>query len=226
LKAAALNNLFLQEALISLQPGNDKLPKVDWENTQAYGSPALGHIRVNLKGRQPQGCVAPEDFESVRRIIISLLENLHDPQTNQKVIERVIRRENASAIGLWGERIGDVIYWMTPGYSGDFNWTPLAKGGAVLEDLTEKRDDFADYGEGKFIADKFQSVHGCGDPAAQLGVGTEEAIFASAGPTIIPGVVLKDIPNLTCVAPTLCEAAGLPLPAQSEGEALGGWISI
>ncbi len=224
LKAAALNNLLLKEGLISLLPGEEVPPRVDWEKTQAFGGPALGHIRVNLRGRQPQGCVAPEDFESVRRKVITLLEDLRDPDTNQRIIERVMRRENAAPIGLWGDRVGDIVYWMAPGYSGDFNWTPLARDGKVLEDLVGEREGFAEYGEGKFVADKFQSVHGCGDPAAQLGVGTEEAILAMAGPAIQSGASLKDIPNLTCVTPTLCAAAGLPLPAQSEGQALGEWL--
>ena len=225
LKAAALNNFLLSEGLISLLPGDETPPQADWDKTQAYGGPALGHIRVNLRGRQPQGCVAPEDFEVVRRKVISLLEDLRDPDTNQRIIERVMRRENAAPIGLWGERVGDIVYWMAPGYSGDFNWTPLAREGNVLEDLVKEREGFAEYGEGKFVANKFQSVHGCGDPVAQLGVGTEEAVLTMAGPSIRPGAVLKNIPNLTCVTPTLCAATGLPLPAQSEGEALGEWIS-
>lgn len=225
LKAAALNNLLLKESLVSLLPGDQTPPQVDWDKTQVYGGPALGHIRVNLRGRQPQGCVAPEDFEVVRRKVIALLENLRDPDTNQPVIERVMRCENAAPIGLWGDRVGDIVYWMMPGYSGDFNWTPLARDGEVLEDLVREREGFADYGEGKFVADKFQSVHGCGDPAAQLGAGTEEAILVMAGPSIKSGAVLKEIPNLTCVTPTLCAATGLPLPAQSEGESLGEWIS-
>lgn len=224
LKAVALNNLLLKEGLISLLPGDDTPPQVDWDRTQAYGSPALGHIRVNLRDRQPKGCVAPEDFEIIRRKVIGLLEDFRDPDTNQPVIERVMRRENAAPIGLWGDRVGDIVYWMAPGYSGDFNWTPLARDGDVLEDLIKDRKDFAEYGEGKFVADKFQSVHGCGDPTAQLGVGTEEAILAMAGPLIKPGADLKVIPNLTCVTPTLCAATSLPLPAQSEGEGLGEWI--
>jgi len=224
LKAAALNNLLLKEGLISLLPGDLIPSQADWKKTQAYGGPALGHIRINLCGRQPQGCVAPEDFEVVRLKVINLLENLRDPDTNQRIIERVMRRENAAPIGLWGDRVGDIVYWMTPGYSGDFNWTPLAREGDVLEDLVKEREGFADYGEGRFVADKFQSVHGCGDPAAQLGVGTEEAILAMAGPAIKTGASLKEIPNLTCVTPTLCAATGLPLPLQSEGQSLGEWI--
>jgi len=224
LKAAALNNLLLKESLIQLLPGDLIPAQVDWPNTRAYGGPALGHIWINMKGRQPQGCVEADDYDNVRRKVILLLEELRDPETNQKIVERVMRRENSDGIGLWGERVGDIVYWMKPGYSGDFNWTPLSRDGEVLEDLIKEREGFAEYGEGKFIADKFQSVHGCGDPAARLGFGTEEAILAMAGPNIRSGSKLKDVPNLTCVTPTICASTDLPLPRQSEGVVLGPWI--
>lgn len=113
---------------------------------------------------------------------------------------------------------------MKPGYSGDFNWTPLAVDGEIVEDLIKERKGFADYGEGKFIVDKFQSVHGCGDPATQLSIGTEEAIFAMAGPGIKVNAMSGAIPNLTCVVPTMCAASNLPVPADNEGEALTEWI--
>lgn len=225
LKAVNWNNLFVQDNLIQLLPGEENPPKIDWMKSKVFGAPALGHIWVNMKNRQPQGCVDPQDYEMVRQRVIELMENLVDPETNQKVVDKVFRHEDARLMGLWGDRTGDIVYWMKPGYSGDFNWCPISREGNVVEELLEERPDFADYGEGKFIADKFQSVHGCGDPAAQLGIGTEEAVFALAGPSIRSDAELKDIPDLTCVVPSLCAAAGLPFPEQNEGEALVEWLN-
>jgi predicted AlkP superfamily phosphohydrolase/phosphomutase len=224
LKAVNWNNLFVQAGLIQFLPGDENLPKVDWQKTSVYGGPALGHIWINRKDRQPQGCVEAHDYEKVRQQVIALMENLVDPQTHQNVVERVYRHEEARDMGLWGERTGDIVYWMRPGYSGDFNWSPISRDGEVIEELLKERNGFADYGEGRFIADKFQSVHGCGNPSAKLGMGTEEAVFALAGPAVQAGAELKEIPNLTCVVPSLCAAGGLPLPAQSEGEALTSWL--
>ena len=224
LKAINWNNLFVNAGLIQLLPGEENQPKVDWLKTSAYGGPALGHIWVNQQGRQPQGYVGMEDYEQVRQQVIDLMQNLIDPATNRKVVDKVFRREEARGMGLWGERTGDIVYWMRPGYSGDFNWSPISRDGEVIEDLMKVRKDFADYGEGKFIADKFQSVHGCGNPSAKLSIGTEEAVFALAGPAVRAGVKLHSIPNLTCVVPSLCAAGNLPLPAQNEGEALGEWL--
>ena len=128
-------------------------------------------------------------------------------------------------MGLWGDRVGDVVYWMTPGYSGDFNWSPLSADGTLVYDLRAAHDMTAEYGEGKFIAHKFQSVHGCGDPAAALGRGTEEGILAMAGAGIRSGARLGAIPDLTSVTPTLCRATGLPTPAQAEGAVLEPWLA-
>jgi hypothetical protein len=92
-------------------------------------------------------------------------------------------------------------------------------------DLPGVHDIQAEYGEGKFIAHKFQSVHGCGDPAAALGMGTEEAILAMAGPRIRAKPSQASIPDLTCVVPTICQATGLPRPDQAEGAVLDRWLA-
>jgi hypothetical protein len=223
LKAVALNNLFAAQGLLRALPGDQNPPQVDWARTQVYGGPALGHIWVNLQGRQPQGSVPPEHYEAVRGEVIDRLLHLRDPQTGRCPIERAVCREDARPMGLWGDRTGDVVYWMAPGYSGDFNWAPLSRDGRVFANLVGGHDPEAEYGEGRFIAHKFQSVHGCGDPAASLGRGTEEAIFALAGPGVRAGAKLTEVPELTCVAATLCAATGLPRPSQAEPAVLDAW---
>jgi predicted AlkP superfamily phosphohydrolase/phosphomutase len=225
LKAVSLNNLFAQQGLIQTLPGSGNPPPIDWAGTQAYGGPALGHIWLNVRGRQLQGAVDPAGYDAMRERVIALLLELRDPATGVRPVTRAVRREEAAPMGLWGERVGDVVYWMAPGYSGDFNWSPLSADGTVIYDLAGDYDLHADYGEGKFIAHKFQSVHGCGDPAAALGRGTEEAILAMAGPGIRAGASLDAIPDLTSVAPTLCRATGLPRPAQAEGAVLEAWLA-
>jgi hypothetical protein len=225
LKAVSLNNLLAQHGLICLLPGDAGRPQVDWAGTQVFGGPALGHIWLNLRGRQPQGAVDPAGYELLRSRVIDLLRDLRDPASGQRLVVRAVRREEAAPMGLWGDRVGDVVYWMSPGYSGDFNWSPLSLDGTVVYDLPGEHSLHAEYGEGQFIAHKFQSVHGCGDPAASLGLGTEEAILAMAGPHIRANAALPALPDLTCVVPTVCQATGLPPPAQVEGAALQPWLA-
>ena len=38
---------------------------IDWSRTRAYAQGNFGQIFLNLKGRQPNGCVAPEDARSL-----------------------------------------------------------------------------------------------------------------------------------------------------------------
>lgn len=70
--------------------------EVDWSRTRAYANWTGGEslIHVNLRGREPQGTVAPgEEYESVRDAIISRLLELRDPWDGERVIERVYKRE-------------------------------------------------------------------------------------------------------------------------------------
>ena len=224
LKAVSINNLLAQSGLIKLKPGSENPPDVDWNHTKVYGGPALGHIWINRQGKRPDGIVAESEVEPLHQLVIDLLHGLRDPQNGEHPIAQVFRKEEARKIGLWGDRVGDILYWMKPGYSGDFNWSPLSRSAEIVVPLGGRSGSHADFGERKFIADKFQSVHGCGDPSASLGLGTEETILAMAGPRVRVGVKLPSVPNLTVTAPTLCAASGLPLPANSEGDILEEWI--
>ena len=225
LKAVSINNLLARAGLIKMKPGTENPPEVDWQQTSVFGGPVMGHIWVNQIGKRPAGIVNKSELEPLCQKVITLLLELRDPQTGEKVITRVFRKEEARSIGLWGDRVGDILYWMKPGYSGNSNWSPLSRDLEMVIPLIGRSVSLAEYGEGKLIADKFQSVHGCGDPSANLGLGSEETIFAMAGPAIKAGSKLGSIPNLTSVAPTLCAASGLPLPKKNEGTELEDWFS-
>ena len=62
---------------------------VDWENTVAYSHSEIGHIYLNVKGREPRGCVAPEDVPKVRQEIMEKLRNLKNPFTGEKITSQV-----------------------------------------------------------------------------------------------------------------------------------------
>jgi len=66
---------------------------VDWSRTAAYSMGHVGQVYLNVKGRQPQGIVPPEEYEQVRQRVVDVLEELADPDTGRKLVERVIPRE-------------------------------------------------------------------------------------------------------------------------------------
>ncbi len=67
---------------------------VDWPRTKAFAVGSFGQIYVNLKGKRPQGIVEPgKEYEDLREEIAALAEEIRDPRTGERVVERVYRRE-------------------------------------------------------------------------------------------------------------------------------------
>ncbi len=67
---------------------------VDWSRTRAYSLGHVGQVFINLKGRQPQGIVAPGgEYESLRDELIQALLELRHLDTGEKLIARAYRRE-------------------------------------------------------------------------------------------------------------------------------------
>lgn len=66
---------------------------IDWSKTKAYSQGNFGQIFVNQKGRQPQGCVAPEDVRPYLDDLKAGLMAIPHPETGEPLVERVIERE-------------------------------------------------------------------------------------------------------------------------------------
>jgi predicted AlkP superfamily phosphohydrolase/phosphomutase len=67
---------------------------IDWSRTKAFSAPIPQQgIYVNLAGREPEGIVAPSDYEAVRDEIVERLSALVDPDDGAPVVDRVLRRE-------------------------------------------------------------------------------------------------------------------------------------
>ncbi|MHC4294858.1 MAG: alkaline phosphatase family protein [Planctomycetota bacterium] len=81
---------------------------IDFTRTKAYPTCDSEGIFVNLKNRQPQGIVAPEDYESVRDEVIQVFSELIDPETDRKVTKKVYRREEVWS-GANLEKLPDLI---------------------------------------------------------------------------------------------------------------------
>lgn len=72
------------------------------------------HIFVNLKGRDPHGIVEPEDYEKVQQEIIDALYNFR--MDGERAVAFAFTKSQARAIGLHGERCGDIVYAVNPKY--------------------------------------------------------------------------------------------------------------
>ncbi len=72
------------------------LSDIDWARSQAYSGDTTqaGLIYLNVRGREPDGCVAPgEEYERLRAKIRDRLYGWVNPLTGQKMVARVCLRE-------------------------------------------------------------------------------------------------------------------------------------
>ncbi|MEY2540347.1 MAG: hypothetical protein QOG67_4087 [Verrucomicrobiota bacterium] len=67
---------------------------IDWGKTTAFAAPSpyTGFLRVNLRGREPQGIVEPgAQYEALLKRLETDLYQLIDPQTGEAAIAQVVR---------------------------------------------------------------------------------------------------------------------------------------
>lgn len=91
---------------------------VDWAVSRAYALGPGGNIYINVAGREPSGCVPPEEYEALRAAIADALCTLRDPDTGELVVAAVHRRESLYS-GPYLEQAPDLIVeWRDYGYWG------------------------------------------------------------------------------------------------------------
>jgi predicted AlkP superfamily phosphohydrolase/phosphomutase len=66
---------------------------IDWTRTRAYAQGNFGQIFVNQKGRQPRGCVAPEDVRPLLEELKAGLLAIPHPETGAPLVQRVYERD-------------------------------------------------------------------------------------------------------------------------------------
>lgn len=97
-----------------------KEDSVDWSRTKAY--PRQIFVNVNLKGREPQGIVPPEDYEKVCDQVTATLHAYVDERTGLHPYNLVLRKKDARYIGLFGDptckKIGDVVFTLKEPFGG------------------------------------------------------------------------------------------------------------
>jgi predicted AlkP superfamily phosphohydrolase/phosphomutase len=105
-----------REEHVSSKPSRGR-GAIDWTRTKAIWHDTM-YIYMNVKGRQPEGCVEAEDYEKVRSEIIQALLDYKDPRLGRCPFKMAMRSEDAAMLGLWGDRIGDIMVCVEPG--GDY----------------------------------------------------------------------------------------------------------
>jgi predicted AlkP superfamily phosphohydrolase/phosphomutase len=82
---------------------------IDWGGTKVYSIGNIGQIFINLKGREPMGIVEPgAEYEDLRDEIMAKLRQVRDPETGEKVMERVYKREEVYS-GPYLPQMADIL---------------------------------------------------------------------------------------------------------------------
>ncbi|MBQ8935474.1 MAG: alkaline phosphatase family protein [Oscillospiraceae bacterium] len=208
---------FIREGFIAMKTDGLGKKQIDWSRTVAYPcKPGNADVYINLKGRDEEGCVEPEDYEAIRTKVISALRELEAPD-GRKVFDLVLRKEDAVPLGIYGDYAGDIIAVYAQGFSwaghGGEEWD---REDSIFEISTTEGFDYGAH-------------HGPMMPTAETEVCSNKAFLAAAGSGIRSGydrLATKLGPvRVIDVAPTICQALGCYPPRQSQGSVIGDFMA-
>jgi predicted AlkP superfamily phosphohydrolase/phosphomutase len=188
-----LNSWLYEHGYLALEKGRSEgaqyFDGIDWSRTRAYTF-GLGGVYLNLKGREAQGVVDPEQAASLKQELISRLTDLRDDATGETGIRAVY---DSSAI-YKGPYIGaapDLVIGYARGYRASWD----AAVGKVTQRVFEDNC-------------KAWSGDHCVDPVLVPGV-----LFSNRK-------LDASDPGIEDMAPTALDLFGIPRPSWMEGESL------
>lgn len=212
--AAMIGNALIKAGLLSYRWSSDGRLVVDWSKTKAYPINSV-HIYVNLKGRDPHGIVEEGEYEDVCDEIISVLYGIRDSK-GRCPIAFALKRNDAEMIGLYGDRVGDVVYGVAAGYITCLDPTEDLEELHFLRGAISVTDD-AGLGLREGPLPPNTSIHGSSIPSSRLGLGSIRVPLIMRGLGVKRGYVMRNRFWLTDIAPTVAYILNMPTPAQCEG---------
>jgi len=91
--------------------------EIDWGRTKVFPYFEPPYVWVNLKFRHPHGSVDESGYDRFVEETIKALYSIRDPETGECPIALALRKVDAVFLGQWGERVGDVVYFLKPSCS-------------------------------------------------------------------------------------------------------------
>ena len=179
---------------------------VAWAATVAYSEELDYHpsVWINLRGREPEGVVAPEAYAETRARVAAALEDWCD-EAGRPVVQRIWRREELYA-GAFVEGAPDLLLELAlvDGYS------PSCL-----------RSD----GPGPALRRLAPAEHGAGKGSGMNGAHRRDGMFALAGPGV-PAAGDVGTAGITDVLPTLLALCGEPVPAGLDGRVIARALEV
>lgn len=174
-----------------------KTADIDWASTRAFviENANEGYIRVNLKGREPQGTVEPgADYEAVCTALLAEARGMRNPANGMAAATHVHRSTEIYS-GPCTCNMPDVI----------INWDPEARITTTL--ATPGHAEVAVVQPGYAVAPFYTGNH------------RGNAFLAAAGPQVAAGRVPQG-QSILDLAPTILAHFGLDAPAHMDGRLL------
>jgi predicted AlkP superfamily phosphohydrolase/phosphomutase len=184
-----LNSWLKREGYLHLREGDESgewFEGVDWSRTKAYAL-GLGGIYVNLKGRESQGIVDPDDLPNLVMELKDLLGGLTDEGTGKVAIKTAYdAREEYT--GPYVAEGPDLIIGYSAGYRASWEGVTGRVTGEVFSDNT-----------------KAWSGDHCIDPECVPAV------------LISNRKIVSDSPSIQDIAPSVLNLFGVPVPPYMDG---------
>lgn len=168
-----------------------QLGPFDWARTQAFVG-VHNDLWLNLVGREPQGCVAPEDAEEIRSEIVEGLLALRDPRTGEPLFAAAHLRDEIYS----GPSIG-----LAP----DVMLDPWSQGYRVAVKREPSSEVVIPPASLAGVNEAWSSDH------------RVEGIFVGGGPRFAAGRL--DPLSLYDISPTMLALLGQAVPADLDGQA-------
>ncbi|MFT7463633.1 MAG: putative AlkP superfamily phosphohydrolase/phosphomutase [Pseudohongiellaceae bacterium] len=218
-RQVSLNNLLIEKGWMTVrednqdQPGSRQLLRfVDWENTRAY-SLSLGKIFINLRGREPDGIVDPEDYLDVVRELQDDFATVTDGPDGPLAITSIHHRDELFH-GPWVRESSELSRKVAGNLQPLEHWDGFA-------------DLFVGFAPGYRIAWS-NTIGGLSDEAFSDNTNHWSGGHCSVDPQHVPGVLISNgqisdtpSPRLIDMGPTLLQRYGLdPTHTDMDGQPL------
>jgi len=190
-----LNEWLIQEGYMILyeypsQPTELKDLKVDWTNTKAWSTGDSSRIYLNLRSRETQGVVDPNDYDRLLDELIDRLQSIADE--NGKALNTQVFRRDDIHYGPYAE-YGPDLFIRFNGH----HWNT---------------SELVGYGQGSIHS--FDTKEAPHDESHGL-----YGYFCMAGPGAPPKGELKGV-SLLSIAPTVLDLMELKIPEDMEGPSI------
>ena len=172
-----------------------KTSGISWEHTRAFliDNANEGYIRINLKGREPQGIVEQgKEYEALCEELYQTMKSMTNPATGLRAALAVHKTDDLYT-GPCRDQMPDII----------INWNENAK---VTNELATDK-----YG----VARSTEAPHGVSP--FYTGNHRSDAFIAAMGPTIHSGTRLEGA-HILDLAPTILSLLGLTPPEYMDGK--------